>query len=46
MERASGLPGTIIAGVCPVLGSVLDKVAIEAAMVQDEKSIAQTYVKT
>ena len=32
MERAWGLPGTIMAGVCPVLGRVVDKVAIDAAI--------------
>ena len=37
MERASGLPGTMIAGVCPVLGSVVDKVAIDAVIYRKRK---------
>ena len=34
MERVSGLLGTMIAGVCPVLGSVVNNVAIDDAMYQ------------
>ena len=40
MDRGWGFPGTIVAGDCPVGGSVVDKVAIDAAIdrIQDEKA--------
>ena len=43
MDKGWGFPGTIIAGDCPVCGSVVDKVAIDAAIyrIQEEKATAK-----